>query len=460
MLRWVDGHRHTADRTILLAPLDQGDLGDQGDQGQYGRERAAQITILEPRGYGDQVTSVSTERDSMGRDREFDVIVFGATGFTGRLVAEYLVGRYGVGGDVGWAMAGRSQAKLEAVRDEIGAPPSTPLVVADSADAASLTAMVKRTRCVLTTVGPYLWYGEGLVRACAESGTDSVDLSGEVLWMRDMIERYHETAVETGARIVHSAGFDSIPFDLGVLFLQQAAEERFGSPCQRVRTRVMDMRGEFSGGTAAAGRATVEALQTDPELFAVLLNPFALADGFEGPEQPDGDTVIEEDVTGGWSGPFFMAPINTRNIHRSNALMGHRYGEDFQYDEMFFAGPGDAGRRIAEAMTGMAGGVGGDDGPQPGEGPSREQREAGGYELLLIGSHADGGEIRARVTGDKDPGYGSTSKMIAEAAICLIDDCADTRGGIWTPAAAFGDTLIARLVERAGMTFDLVGGDA
>ena len=392
----------------------------------------------------------------MSRDREFDVIVFGATGFTGRLVAEYLVGRYGVGRDVKWAMAGRSRSKLEAVRDEVAAPTNTPLVVADSTDFASLTAMAERTRCVITTVGPYLWYGEGLVQACAETGTDSVDLSGEVLWMREMIDRYHPRAVETGARIVHSCGFDSIPFDLGVLFAQRAAEERFGSPCQRIRTRVMDMRGEFSGGTAAAGRATVQALQADPDLFPVLLDPFALADGFEGPEQPDGDTVIEEEVTGGWSGPFFMAPINTRNVHRSNALMGHRYGEDFLYDEMFFGGPGDRGRQTAEAMRGMAGAVGGEDDPKPGEGPSREQREAGGYELLVIGSHVNGGEIRARVTGDKDPGYGSTSKIIAEAALCLIDDCTDTLGGIWTPAAALGETLIPRLVDRAGMTFDLV----
>ena len=392
----------------------------------------------------------------MSRDREFDVIVFGATGFTGRLVAEYLVGRYGVDRDVAWAMAGRNQTKLEAVRDEIGAPSSTPLVVADSTDHGSLTAMAERTRCVVTTVGPYLYYGEGLVRACAETGTDSVDLSGEVLWMRDMIERYHGRAVATGSRIVHSCGFDSIPFDLGVLFLQRAAEERFGSPCQRVRTRVVDMRGEFSGGTAEAGRATVAALQEDPSLFAVLLDPFALAGGFEGPEQPDGDKVIEDDIMGGWSAPFFMAPINTRNIHRSNALMGHRYGEDFQYDEMFFAGPGDEGRQSAEEMAAIAGAMGGDDGPQPGEGPSREERDAGGYELLVIGSHVDGGEIRARVTGDKDPGYGSTSKIIAEAALCLIDDCEDTPGGIWTPAAALGDAVIPRLVERAGMTFDLV----
>lgn len=392
----------------------------------------------------------------MSRDREFDVIVFGATGFTGRLVAEYLVGRYGVDRDVSWAMAGRNLAKLESVRDGIGAPSSTPLVVADSSDAASLTAMAERTRCVITTVGPYLWYGEGLVRACAESGTDSVDLSGEVLWMHEMIDRYQARAAATGARIVHSCGFDSIPFDLGVLFVQGVAEERFGSPCRRIRTRVMDMRGEFSGGTAAAGRATVEALQADPDLFPVLLDPFALADGFVGPEQPDGDTAIDEEITGGWSGSFFMAPINTRNVHRSNALMGHRCGEGFLYDEMMFAGRGDAGRQVAEAMKGMAA-VGGDDDPQPGEGPSREVREAGGYELLVVGSHDDGGEIRARVTGDMDPGYGSTSKIIAEAALHVIGDCAETPGGIWTPAAGLGETLVPRLVERAGMTFDLVG---
>lgn len=395
----------------------------------------------------------------MSGDREFDVIVFGASGFTGRLVAEYLDARYGVGGDVRWAMAGRSQDKLEAVRVEIGAPADTPLVVADSDDPASLRALAERTRCVLTTVGPYTWYGEPLLAACVETGTDYVDLCGEVLWMHEMIERHHARAVETGARIVHSTGFDSIPFDHGVLFLQQAAQERFGSPCQRVRTRVVDMRGTLSGGTAASGKATMEAVQADPSKLPTLMNPFSLADGFQGPEQPSGNDVMEEEISGGWVAPFFMAPINTKNIHRSNALLGHRYGEDFEYDEMFATGPGDAGRKMAEAMVAMSAGMTGEGGPKPGEGPSKEEREAGGYALLLIGTHADGGEIRARVTGDKDPGYGSTSKIIAEAALCLIDDCQDTPGGLWTPAAALGEALIPRLVERAGMTFDLVEGD-
>ena len=388
--------------------------------------------------------------------RELDVIVFGATGFTGRLVAQYLAERYGVDGDVRWAMAGRSQDKLETVRNEIGAPANTPLIVADSDDEGSLREMATRARCVLTTVGPYTWYGEKLLAAAAATGTDYVDLCGEVLWMREMISKYHEQAAETGARIVHSTGFDSIPFDHGVLFAQQAAEERFGSACQRVRTRVTDMRGTMSGGTAASGKATMQAVQADPTLFAPLIDPFSLSEGFEGPAQPDGDHVIEEELMGGWVAPFFMAPINTKNIHRSNTLMGHRYGEDFQYDEMFFAGPGDAGRQLADMMAAMASGMGGEGGPEPGEGPSKEEREAGGYELLVIGSHPDGGEVRAKVTGDKDPGYGSTSKIIAEAALCLIDDRPDTAGGIWTPAPALGAALFPRLIERAGMTFDLV----
>ncbi|MFT5696394.1 MAG: short subunit dehydrogenase-like uncharacterized protein [Myxococcota bacterium] len=396
----------------------------------------------------------------MNQDREFDVIVYGATGFTGRLVAQYLVERYGVNGDVRWAMAGRSQDKLETVRSEIGAPDHTPLVVADSDDSASLRSMAERARCVLTTVGPYTWYGDDLLEACVESGTDYVDLCGEVLWMHDTIERFHARAVETGARIVHSTGFDSIPFDHGVFFLQQAAEKRFGSPCQRVRTRVMDMRGTLSGGTAASGKATMEAVQADPSLLATLMNPFSLSNGFQGPEQPGGDKVFEEEIMQGWVAPFFMAPINTKNIHRSNALMDHRYGKDFEYDEMFFAGPGDSGRKMADAMVAMSGAMSGEGGPKPGEGPSKEEREAGGYGLLLIGSHANGSEIRVRVTGDKDPGYGSTSKIITEAALCLIDDCKDTPGGLWTPAAALGETLIPRLVERAGMTFDVVEGSA
>ena len=386
--------------------------------------------------------------------REFDLVVYGATGFTGRLVAEYLLGRDGV---PKWAMAGRSHKKLEQVRDEIGAPSDTPLIVADAGDPKSLSQMASRTRCIVTTVGPYTLYGTPLVEACAETGTDYTDLAGEVLWMKEMIERFGARAAETGARIVHSTGFDSIPFDHGVLFLQKEAERRFGSPCARVRGRVVGMNGTLSGGTAASGRATAAAVEADPSLMKALIDPFSLAGGFQGPQQPTGQDIEEDAVAGGWVAPFFMAPINTKNVHRSNALLGHLYGEDFVYDEMFLTGAGDAGRKAAEAMGALSAamlGGGGEDGPKPGEGPSKQERDAGNYEVLFIGSHANGETIKTRVTGDKDPGYGSTSKIMAEAAIHLLG--VDTPGGIWTPAAALGETLIPKLVERAGLTFDVV----
>ncbi len=392
----------------------------------------------------------------MSRSREFDLVVFGATGFTGRLVAEYLAGRDGA---PRWAMAGRSREKLERVRDEIGAARDTPLVVADTGDAESLSALAASTRCVVTTVGPYTLYGTPLVEACVEAGTDYTDLAGEVLWMRQMIDSWGARAAETGARIVHSTGFDSIPFDLGVFFLQAEAKRRFGSACQRVRGRVVDMRGTLSGGTAASGRATAEAVAADPGLLAQLTDPFCLADGFRGPAQPTGNEVEEDPVARGWVAPFFMAPINTKNVHRTNALLGHPYGEDFVYDEMFLTGPGEAGERAAKGMAALSQamlGGGGEGGPKPGEGPSQEERDAGGYAVLFIGSHANGETLRARVTGDKDPGYGSTSKIMAEASICLIEDCADAKGGIHTPGAIMGEALIPKLVARAGLTFDLL----
>lgn len=388
----------------------------------------------------------------MSDAREFDIVIYGATGFTGRLVAEYMIAKNGHG--LRWAMAGRSADKLASVRDEIGAPANTPLVVADAGNPASVRDMVGNARCIITTVGPYQLYGSDLVAACAELGTHYVDLSGEPLWMNDMINAHHDTAVGSGARIVHSCGFDSIPFDLGVLFLQDAAREKFGAACPRVRGRVRSMNGEFSGGTAASLGATMERIKAEPELLGVLVNPFCLANGFQGPDQPVDNKPYEDEVLGQWVAPFIMAAINTKNIHRSNALMGHPYGEDFRYDEMMLCGPGEAGKAAAEMVASMNP-LEGDDVPAPGEGPSRESREAGNYDLLFVGTAADGGEIRACVTGDMDPGYGSTSKMLAESAVCLIEDCPDLPGGIYTSAPAMGHKLIKRLVDHAGMTFDL-----
>ncbi|UJJ32633.1 saccharopine dehydrogenase family protein [Halopseudomonas maritima] len=392
----------------------------------------------------------------MSSKPEFDIIVYGATGYTGRLVAEYLSQQYAEDSKLRWAMAGRSQSKLEAVRDEIGAPASTPLVVADTGDTDSLRAMAERTRVVLTTVGPYQLYGSDLVRICAETGTDYVDLCGEPAWMRQMIDAHGETAKQSGARIVFSCGFDSIPFDLGVYFLQQAAKEKFGAALPRVKGRVRKMKGTFSGGTAASLKATLAAAKANPEIYQLLGNPFALTPGFTGPAQPPAAKPEFDESLGSWAAPFVMAAINTRNVHRSNALLGHDYGNDFVYDEMILTGPGEQGEAIAKAVTGDKS-LAGDDAPKPGEGPTKEERETGFYDVLFIGEGADGKTLMASVAGKRDPGYGSTSRMIAESAVCLVRDATDTQGGIWTTAPAMGDKLIKRLQEHAGLTFKLEG---
>ncbi len=385
-------------------------------------------------------------------DKNFDIIVYGASGFTGRLVAEYMQQQYGR--SVNWAMAGRSAEKLKAVRAEMGISEETPLVVADADDAASLTAMVESTKVLLTTVGPYQLYGSALVAACAAHGTDYVDLSGEPGWMHEMINAHDAAAKASGARIVHSCGFDSIPFDLGVYFLQQAAKQRFGQTCNQVHGRVRAMNGEFSGGTAASLGATMAALSKDPSLLAVLANPFSLANGHQGPEQPADNAPYEDAATGMWVAPFIMAAINTKNVHRSNALLDHAYGKDFKYDEMMVCGAGDEGKAMAEMVAGTNP-LAGDDVPQPGEGPDKASREAGHYDNLFIGITADDQRIEAASGGDMDPGYGSTSKMIAESAMCLLHDCDGVNGGIYTPAPAMGDKLIKRLVDNAGLYFRL-----
>ncbi|MBP6278924.1 MAG: saccharopine dehydrogenase NADP-binding domain-containing protein [Rhodocyclaceae bacterium] len=386
--------------------------------------------------------------------KEFDVVVHGATGFTGRLVIEYLMAKYPLGGTskLRWAMGGRSAEKLAAVRDEIGAPKDTPLVITDAADVASLKALTDRTRLVLTTVGPYQLYGNELVAACATSGTDYVDLCGEPVWMRNMIDAHETEAKASGARIVFSCGFDSIPFDLGVLMLQDEMQKKYGKPANRVRGRVRKMKGTFSGGTAESFKATMAAAAADPRVAGLLRDPFSLTPGFTGPSQPHGAKPMLDEALGVWVAPFIMAAINTRNVHRSNFLMQHRYGADFVYDEMVITGAGEKGEAIANAMAADKS-FGGKDGPKPGEGPSKVERETGHYDALFVGENTDGNTLRVGVTGDRDPGYGSTSKMIAEAAVCLLNESAATKGGIWTPAAAMGMPLINRLVDNAGLTF-------
>jgi short subunit dehydrogenase-like uncharacterized protein len=388
---------------------------------------------------------------------KFDIIVYGATGFTGQLVAEYLAAHYKGDSSLKWAMAGRSKDKLASVRDAIGAPADTPLIVADAGDPASLKATVDQTKSIISTVGPYQLYGSELVALCAASGTDYFDLCGEPVWMRQMIDAHEATAKASGARIVFSCGFDSLPFELGVFFVQEVAKKTLGASVNRVKGRVRDMKGGPSGGTVASVKATFAAAAKDLSLVALLQNPFVLTPGFEGPKQPRGNKPLLDEDMGVWTAPFAMATINTRNVHRSNMLLNFPYGKDFVYDEMVLTGPGEQGEANAKKLVAAVNAerMGGAGGLKPGEGPSKEEQENGMYDLLFVAIAPDGRQVRAAVRGDRDPGYGSTSKMISECAICLLRDTPEVPAGIWTPGAAMGDKLMKRLVDHAGLTFEV-----
>jgi short subunit dehydrogenase-like uncharacterized protein len=407
----------------------------------------------------------------MNNDK-FDVVLYGATSFVGKITARHLLARHGAAGPFRWAIAGRSQAKLEQLRAELGpGAAQLPLIVADSGDEASLRALCLQTRVVCSTVGPYALYGTLLVKACTETGTDYCDLTGEVQWIAEMIPAYEATARKTGARIVHCCGFDSVPSDLGVLLLQQEARRRGGLPCRRVRYRVHVLKGAFSGGTVASLVNVVEQAIRSPELRKLLADPYALC-GSPKPSQaqPSVDFVRHEPESKGWIGPFVMAAINTRVVHRSNFLQRGAYGLDFAYDEAMFTGPGLKGWVMGFGLTMTLSFMVGAIAipplrcllrrfvlPQPGEGPSEQQQLHGFYDCRLSGSTAGGQRIQVRVTGDRDPGYGSTGKMLGEAAACLAESAAapNKAGGFWTPATLMGDRLVARLREHAGMRFEV-----
>ena len=387
----------------------------------------------------------------MSNLNKYDFVIYGATGFTGKLVVEYAIKQYNNNNEVSWAIAGRNNEKLEHVKEKYNLPSNIGKIVVDSNDQDSIDEMVSQTKCVLTTVGPYQLYGEKIIKTCISTGTDYVDLCGEPGFMHKIISECSADAKETDARIVFSCGFDSIPFDLGVLFVQDEVMSKLNKYAPSVRGRVRAMNGEFSGGTAASMKATMAALQSDPELINILVNPHALCDGIQGVQQDDDSKPTYDEELNTWVAPFFMAPINTKNIHRSNKLMNHIYGENFKYNEMWIQGPGEEGKAAAEFISTMNP-LG--DAPEPGDGPSRESRENGNYDVLFC-ADVDGETIKASVSGDMDPGYGSTSKMIAESAVCLVKDCEDLAGGIYTPAASMGKKLIKRLESNAGLTFNL-----
>jgi short subunit dehydrogenase-like uncharacterized protein len=403
-----------------------------------------------------------------------DLIVFGATSFVGQILARYLFAQFGAHDGLRWALAGRSAEKLHRLRGSLGPKAARlPIVLADAADAAALASLCGQTRAVVSTVGPYALYGEPLVKACVEAGTDYCDLTGEAQWIRRMIHAYEKAARRSGARIVHCCGFDSIPSDLGVHFLQREARLRYGVPCTAVKMRVKAMRGGFSGGTVASLMNVVREAAGNAELRRELANPYSLCPEGYAPavRQPNVRSAQFDADFGAWIAPFVMSAINERIVQRSNALAGQAYGADFAYGEAMLTGRGLKGRLAAAGVTaGLAGFmVAGAVPPTrwalerfvlpaPGEGPSAEAQKSGFFDLRFHGRTADGRVLRARVTGDRDPGYGSTAKMLGQAAACLALDFEGRRreGGFWTPATLFGDTLIARLTAHSGLAFEVL----
>jgi short subunit dehydrogenase-like uncharacterized protein len=391
--------------------------------------------------------------------RDHDLIVLGASGFTGRLVADYIK-RCAPPGRVRWAIAGRNRDKLEALG--LGVP----IVVGDTLDPAAVRAIASSTKVVCTTVGPFARYGSELVGACAEAGAHYCDLTGEVPWMRRMIDAHHERARATGARIVHTCGFDSIPSDLGAWATQQAFIEQFGYPARKVTGVFGEQSGGVSGGTVASAIETMREADADPEVRRVLADPYALDPDPHGarPPAPDERAIRWERHLKMFTVPFVMAQVNTRVVRRAHALAGQPWGADFVYREVMST-PGTV--RGAAMAVGITAGLAGLSfamtrpglrdrlarrAPTPGDGPSPERRARGHWKLRLV-AEGNPGDVLTYVVSDRaDPGYGSTAKMLGESALCLALDPLTSPGGVQTPSVAMAQPLLARL-RAAGFVF-------
>jgi saccharopine dehydrogenase (NAD+, L-glutamate forming) len=408
--------------------------------------------------------------------RPYAVVLYGATSFVGQITAHYLTeflsnAKDKNGANVTWAIAGRDEEKLNELQSKLAS--KVDIIIANSDDAASLDKMTKQTQVIISTVGPYLKYGEPLIKSCAENGTDYVDLTGEAIFIKDMMDKYQDAAKQSGARIVNSCGFDSIPSDLGVYFTQQQAEERFGSACDVINMRVKAAKGGLSGGTIASMATIFEEVGQDKSRRKQVANPYLLNDDKDAPNVRQANVSKPEydDEHKRWLAPFVMASINTRIVHRSNQLLGYEYGRDFKYDEAMWMKDGLKGKLSSYAMS--AGLLGFATAmmitpsrellskhvlPKSGSGPSKEDQENGYFDIRLFGQTADKDSINTKVTGDKDPGYGSTSRMLAQAALCLAQDISkeEVGGGFWTPASAMGDSLLTRLEAHAGLSFEVV----
>ena len=407
--------------------------------------------------------------------RKFDVIVWGASGFVGRLIAEHLFVTYGVNGTLRWAMAGRQASKLESVRASLGPGADViPIVIADSHQKSTLEDMASSARVVCSAVGPYADYGSELIEVCIQAGTDYCDLSGETHWIRWMIDAHEAAAREHNVRIVNCCGLDSVPSDLGTLFVQNSMKARHGVYSPEVSMRLVNFKNaELSGGTYASILNAMAMVTTNRSVRKQMMDPNALMPEADNAEAPATDVNLPrwEHEVGAWVAPFMMATINSKVVRRSNALAGFPYGHDFRYGEGEATGPGLKGWLLALGKTlaltwFMLFTIIGPTRfilrrllPSPGDGPDRETRESGSYEILFTARHPGdpAHTVQATVTGDRDPGYGSSSRMIGECAVCLaLDDAPrSVPGGFWTPATCLGESLIKRLQSHAGIDFKI-----
>ena len=425
-----------------------------------------------------ETDTVKPTQQNSSDNRPYAIILYGATSFVGQITAHYLTNflsnaKNKDGSNVTWAIAGRDEKKLNELQSTLES--KVDIVIANSNNPASLDEMTKQTQVIISTVGPYLKYGEPLIKSCAENGTDYVDLTGEAIFIKDMMDKYQETAKQSGARIVNSCGFDSIPSDLGVYFTQAKAEETFGETCNVIHMRVKAAKGGISGGTIASMATIFEEAGEDKARRKQVANPYLLNDDTDAPNvRQDNVSKPEYDSTHKrWLAPFVMASINTRIVHRSNQLLGYEYGRDFKYDEAMWMKDGVKGKLSSYAMS--AGLLGFATAmtikpsrdllskhvlPKSGSGPSKEEQENGYFDIRHFGQTPKNDTITVKVTGDKDPGYGSTSRMLSQAALCLAQDISkeDVGGGFWTPASAMGDKLIARLEEHSGLSFEVIEG--
>ncbi|WP_372788934.1 trans-acting enoyl reductase family protein [Paraconexibacter sp.] len=403
--------------------------------------------------------------------RDHDIVLFGATGFVGRLTAAYLA--ESAPADARIALAGRSRARLEQTRAALGPRAAEwPLIEADSLNAGEMASLASSTTVVATTVGPYQRYGLPLVEACAAAGTHYADLTGEVLFMRDSIDLAHEQAIGSGARIVHTCGFDSIPSDLGVLLLHEAARDRDAGSLQQTDYVVKAVKGGASGGTIASLAGQIDAARADRKARRILLDPYGLSpDRTAEPDlgdERDPSGIVHDEELGGWLAPFFMGSVNTRVVRRSNALMGFAYGREMRYRELMLMGGLPLGPVKAAAVAGGLGALVAGLAlpptrkvldrllPDPGEGPSEEARRKGFFRIDVHARTSSGKRLVCRVGAPGDPGYAATAVMLGESALCLAfdGDRLPDVAGVLTPATAMGDALVSRL-RAAGHTYEV-----